>query len=72
MDNPETWLEASLTCSGELAEAVAEVFSRSAPNSVLLHSVTSFDNEHYEETPMGEMQVVAYLPVDENLEQDRH
>lgn len=71
MDNPETWLEASLTCSGELAEAVAEVFSRYAPNGVLLHSVTSFDTENYEESPTGEMQVVAYLPVDEKIEQNR-
>jgi ribosomal protein L11 methyltransferase len=71
VDNPETWLEASLTCSGELAEAVAEVFSRYAPNGVLLHSVTSFDTENYEESPTGEMQVVAYLPVDEKIEQNR-
>ena len=71
MDKPETWLEASLTCSGELAEAVAEVFSRYAPNGVLLHSVTSFDTENYEESPTGEMQVVAYLPVDEKIEQNR-
>lgn len=71
MDKPETWLEASLTCSSELAEAVAEVFSRYAPNGVLLHSVTSFDTENYEESPTGEMQVVAYLPVDEKIEQNR-
>jgi len=71
LDKPETWLEASLTCSSELAEAVAEVFSRYAPNGVLIHSVTSFDTENYEEAPTGEMQVVAYLPVDENIEKNR-
>lgn len=65
------WLEASLICSGELAEAVAEVFSRYAPNGVLINSLTSFDREDYEEKPTGDTQVVAYLPMDENLEQNR-
>lgn len=71
MDKPENWLEASLICSSELAEAVAEVFSRYAPNGVLIHSLTQFDQEKYEETPTGEMQVAAYLPFDENIEKNR-
>lgn len=62
------WLEASLVCSGELAEAISELFSRYVPNGVVLHSVTRFDNESYEEVPTGEMRVVAYLPNDEHLE----
>lgn len=62
------WLEASLICSGELAEAISELFSRFAPNGVVLHSVTRFDDESYEEVPTGEMRVVAYFPNDEHLE----
>ncbi len=62
------WLEASLVCSGELAEAISELFSRYVPNGVVLHSVTRFDDESYEEVPTGEMRVVAYLPNDEHLE----
>ena len=67
----ENWLEASLVCSGELAEAVAEVFSRYAPDGVLINSLTSFDQQDYEEKPNGDTQVVAYLPMDNKLEQTR-
>lgn len=62
------WLETSITCSGELAEAISELFSRFAPDGVVLHSVTRFDNDSYEEVPTGEMRVVAYLPNDAQLE----
>lgn len=72
MDDANGWLEASLVCSGELAEAVAEVFSRFAPDGVVLNSITVFDNVDYEEQPTGDMQVVAYLPQDEKLEETRH
>ena len=71
MDDANGWLEASLVCSGELAEAVAEVFSRFTPDGVVLNSITVFDNEEYEEHPTGDMQVVAYLPQDEKLEETR-
>lgn len=62
------WLEVSLLCSGELAEAISELFSRYVPDGVVLHSITSFDNADYEEVPTGEMRVVAYLPNDAALE----
>lgn len=62
------WLEVSLVCSGELAEAVSELFSRYVPDGVVLHSVTRFDEEAYEEVPTGDMRVMAYLANDENLE----
>lgn len=72
MDKTESWLEASLVCSGELAEAVAEVFSRYAPDGVLIHSVTQFDPAEQEEIPTGEMQVVAYFPMDKQVETVRN
>ncbi|MGB4595317.1 MAG: 50S ribosomal protein L11 methyltransferase [Anaerolineaceae bacterium] len=72
MDDPKAWLEASLVCSAELAEAVAEVFSRYAPDGVVLNNVTRFDQESYEEKATGDMQVVAYLTNDDTVEEKRH
>jgi ribosomal protein L11 methyltransferase len=69
VDNPKAWLEASLICSAELAEAVAEVFSRFSPDGVVLNNVTRFDQESYEEKPTGDMQVVAYLSNDDSIEE---
>lgn len=71
MDKPTSWLEVSLITSGEVAEAVAEVFSRFAPDGVVLHSVTAFDQAAYEERPTGAMKVAAYLPNDANIEDKR-
>ncbi|MEA4812853.1 MAG: 50S ribosomal protein L11 methyltransferase [Anaerolineaceae bacterium] len=68
---PMAWEEVSLTCSGELAEVVAETFARFAPDGVVINSVTAFDKESYEQRPTGEMQVVAYLPMDEKLEETK-
>ena len=71
MDNTAGWLEVSLVCSGELAEAVAEVFSRYAPDGVLINSLTKFNQQEYEERATGEMQVAVYLPMDDKVEQTR-
>ncbi len=68
MDKPYAWLEASIVCSGELAEAIAEVFSRFSPNGVVINSVTRYDALGHEEIPTGDMQVVAYFPQDEQSE----
>ena len=68
MDKPQAWLEASMICSGELAEAVAEVFSRYSPDGVVMNSVTHYDALGHEEIPTGDMQVVAYFPQDEQTE----
>lgn len=68
MDKPQAWLEASMICSGELAEAVAEVFSRFSPDGVVMNSVTHYDSLGHEEIPTGDMQVVAYFPQDEQTE----
>ncbi|HOZ37725.1 MAG TPA: 50S ribosomal protein L11 methyltransferase [Anaerolineaceae bacterium] len=72
MDKPLAWLEVSMICSGELAEAVAEVFSRFSPDGVVINSVTHYDTLGHEEIPTGDMQVVAYFPQDEQSEVIRH
>lgn len=72
MDKPKAWLEASIICSGELAEAVAEVFSRFSPDGVVMNSVTRYDSLGHEEVPTGNMQVVAYFPQDESTESLRN
>ena len=68
MDKPYAWLEASIVCSGELAEAIAEVFSRFSPDGVVINSVTRYDALGHEEIPTGDMQVIAYFPQDEQSE----
>ncbi len=69
MDNkPKAWMEVSLECSGELAEAVAEVFARYCPEGVVLDNVTTYDAEKHEHIPTGMMRVAAYLPQDDELE----
>lgn len=69
MDNkPKAWMEVTLECSGELAEAVAEVFARYCPEGVVLDNVTTYDAEKHEHIPTGMMRVVAYLPQDDELE----
>lgn len=61
-------MEVSLECSGELAEAVAEVFARYCPEGVVLDNVTTYDAEKHEHIPTGMMRVAAYLPQDDELE----
>lgn len=71
-----SWLEVSLTVSGELAEAVADVLARFAPYGVAVESTTfrPFD-EDVETTgsvvSAGPVIVRAYLPQDDQLEDKR-
>jgi ribosomal protein L11 methyltransferase len=65
------WLEVSLTVSGELAEAVADVLARFAPNGVTTEQAVDFVNEEDEGTPVGPITVRAYLPADEKIEETR-
>jgi ribosomal protein L11 methyltransferase len=65
------WLEVSLTVNGELAEAVADVLARFAPNGVMTEQSVDFFNDEDEGTPVGDITVRAYLPVDEHLEETR-
>lgn len=57
-----------MQCSGELAEAVAEVFARYCPEGVVLDNITRYDAEKHEHIPTGMMRVAAYLPLDDELE----
>lgn len=67
-----SWLEVSLTVDGELAEAVADVLARFAPNGVVTEQGVRFVNDEDEGTPVGGVTVRAYLPADERLEETRH
>ncbi len=65
------WLEVSMTVNGELAEAVADVFGRFAPNGVMTEQAVKFNDEEDEGSPVGDITVRAYLPADESLEETR-
>lgn len=69
-DAPQ-WLEVSLEVDGEMAEAVAEVLARYAPNRVVLESTAIQDQPDGEGMPTGPVRVMAYLPVDDALETTR-
>ena len=65
------WLEVSLTVDGELAEAVAEVLARFAPNGVMTEQGIQFlDDEDYG-TPTGPVVVRAYLKMNAHIEETR-
>jgi ribosomal protein L11 methyltransferase len=65
------WLEVALTVNGELAEAVAEVLARFAPNGVMTEQGVRHLNEEDEGSADGPIVVRAYLPMDERLEMTR-
>ena len=65
------WLEVSLTVNGELAEAVADVLVRFAPNGVMTEQGVKFVNDEDEGTATGPITVRAYLPMDEHIEETR-
>ena len=60
-----------MTVSGELAEAVADVLARFAPNGVTTEQAVDFVNDEDEGTPVGPITVRAYLSADEGLEETR-
>ncbi|HMU94263.1 MAG TPA: 50S ribosomal protein L11 methyltransferase [Anaerolineales bacterium] len=65
------WLEVSLTVDGELAESVADVLARFAPNGVMTEQGVKFNNEEDEGTATGPITVRAYLEVNDQLEETR-
>lgn len=65
------WLEVSLSVDGELAEAVADVLARFAPNGVVTEQGVRYINDDDPGTGAGPITVRAYLPVDDHLEQTR-
>ena len=56
------WLEVSLTVDGELAEAVADVLARFAPNGVMTEQAVDFTNDEDEGTPVGPITVRVLSP----------
>jgi ribosomal protein L11 methyltransferase len=71
MQKMQSWLEVSLAVNGELAEAVADVLARYAPNGVVTEQGVAFMNEEDEGTGVGPVTVRAYLPVDAQLADTR-
>ncbi len=65
------WLEVSLTVDGELAEAIADVFARFAPNGVMTEQGVKFTDDEDAGTPTGPITVRAYLEVNDQLEDTR-
>ena len=65
------WLEISLNVNGELAEAVADVLARYAPNGVVVENGVYFKDADDPGTSLDVVNVRAYLPVDEKLEETR-
>jgi ribosomal protein L11 methyltransferase len=65
------WLEVTLTVNGELAEAVADVLARFAPNGVMTEQAIKYSNAEDLGTAVDPIAVRAYLPADENLEKTR-
>jgi ribosomal protein L11 methyltransferase len=65
------WLEISLTVNGELAESVADVFARFAPNGVMTEQGVKFLDDEDEGTATGPITVRAYLEVNDQLEETR-
>lgn len=65
------WLEVSLSVNGELAEAVADVLARFAPNGVMTEQSIKFLDEEDEGTPTGDISVRGYIEMDEHIEETR-
>jgi ribosomal protein L11 methyltransferase len=65
------WLEVSLTVDGELAESVADVFARFAPNGVMTEQGVKYNDAEDVGTPTGPITVRAYLEVNDQLEEMR-
>jgi len=65
------WLEVSLNVNGELAEAVADVLARFAPNGVVVENGVFFRDADDPGTALQDVSVRVYLPVDDQLEDTR-
>ncbi|NWG06426.1 MAG: 50S ribosomal protein L11 methyltransferase [Chloroflexi bacterium] len=65
------WLEVSLTVDGELAESVADVFARFAPNGVMTEQGVKYNDAEDAGTPTGPITVRAYLEMNAQIEETR-
>jgi ribosomal protein L11 methyltransferase len=68
---PSYWLEVALVVNGELAEAVADVLARFAPNGVVMEATRIIPEIDGEGRAEGLLRVAAYLPADAQLEERR-
>ena len=67
-----SWLEVALIVDGELAEAVAEVLARFAPNGVVIESTAvTAEADDSQGHAIGPLRVSSYLAIDERLEETR-
>ena len=65
------WLEVSLIVDGEMAEAVADVLARFAPDGVVIESTRISPDPEGEGQPTGPLRVFCYLPLDAQVEEKR-
>ena len=65
------WLEVSMTVDGELAEAVADVLARFAPNGVMTEQGVKYNDAEDAGTPTGPITVRAYLEMNHQIEETR-
>jgi len=63
------WLEVSLTVDGELAESVADVLARFAPNGITTEQGVIYNDADDVGTPTGSITVRAYLEMDDQLQE---
>jgi len=68
---PPVWLEASVRVNEELAESVADVMARFAPNGVTLGYSSIEPDPNGEGRPRGPLTVRAYLPWGEDVQSRR-
>ena len=66
-----SWLEVSLTVNGELAEAVADVLARFAPNGVMTEQGVKYMDDEDAGTPAGPITVRAYLEMNDQVDEKR-
>ncbi len=62
------WLEVKIQSDGELAEALADMLGRFVSGGVVVENVTEFNQHTQENEPTGQVLVIGYIPIDENLE----
>lgn len=65
------WLEVSLNVNGELAEAVADVLARFAPNGVVVENGVFFRDADDPGTSLDTVNVRAYLAIDASIDDTR-
>lgn len=71
MPDPDSWLRISLEVDPELAEAVAEALSRYIATGIAIESTAIQADLNGQDRPVGPLRVLAYLPVDAQLEETR-